>query len=56
MAELFVEIFGKPHGIIVFQLLAACRTETCGFFYMDFSVCTFIDATIFDWVRFAKAS
>ena len=25
MAELFVEILGKPHGIIVFQLLAACR-------------------------------
>ena len=25
MAELFVEILGKPQGIIVFQLLAACR-------------------------------
>lgn len=25
MAELFVEILGKPHGFIVFQLLAACR-------------------------------
>ena len=25
MADLFVEILGKPHGFIVFQLLAACR-------------------------------
>ena len=25
MAELLVELLGKPHGIIMFQLLAACR-------------------------------
>ena len=25
MGEFFIEIFGKPHGIILFQLVAACR-------------------------------
>lgn len=25
MSEFFIEIFGKPHGIILFQLVAACR-------------------------------
>ena len=54
MAELFVEILGKPHGIIVFQLLAAAR------FTIYLSLIAFIGggavACIITLLRISKSS
>lgn len=54
MAELLVEILGKPHGIIVFQLLAAAR------FTIYLSLIAFIGggavACIITLLRISKAS